>query len=140
MTLNKFGEIVKTEWIRTLEYYNNIELDKYIIMPNHLHGIINITDKSGSSAVGAIHELPLQQKNKHYRRKMLIPMFIGRFKMNSSKKTNIICNSKGISLWQRNYYEHVIRTEKELNSLRDYIKNNPLKWALDKENPEIFPK
>ena len=71
---------------------------------------------------------------------MLLPMFIGRFKMNSAKEYNNLCNTKSNRLWQRNYYEHVIRNEKELNNLREYIMNNPLKWSMDKENMDYYSK
>ena len=98
-------------------------MDEFIIMPNHIHGIIFI--------VGAIHELPLQK----YRRKMLLPKVIGYFKMNTAKQFNQILNRTGQPFWQRNYYEHIIRNEKELNRIREYIQNNPLKWELDRENP-----
>jgi len=54
----------------------------------------------------------------------------------SSRKINKLRNQKGVSVWQRNYYEHIIRDEKEMNKLREYIINNPLQWNFDKENPE----
>ncbi|MCM8782689.1 MAG: transposase, partial [Candidatus Omnitrophica bacterium] len=89
---------------------------------------------------GAIHELPLQ--NQYQRRKMLIPKIIGRFKMNSAKQINQLRHTPGIHVWQRNYYERMIRNEDELNKIREYIINNPLKWELDIENPQkikIYP-
>ena len=66
---------------------------------------------------------------------MLLPKVIGYFKMNSAKRINHLRNSPGIPVWQRNYYEHVIRSESELADIREYIQNNPLQWTLDKENP-----
>ncbi len=66
---------------------------------------------------------------------MLLPKVIGYFKMNSAKRINHLRNSPGIPVWQRNYYEHVIRSESELADSREYIQNNPLQWTLDKENP-----
>lgn len=69
------------------------------------------------------------------RRKMLIPKIIGRYKMNISKNINQIREKPTISIWQRNYYERIIHSEKSLNAIREYIITNPLKWALDKENP-----
>ena len=56
--------------------------------------------------------------------------------MNTAKQINILRATPGIPLWQRNYYEHIIRTEDELNCLREYIRNNPLRWELDRENPD----
>ena len=111
-------------------------------MPNHLHGIILITD------VEAIHELPLQESmnvgtihelSLRERRNMLLPKVIGYFKMNSAKIINQKISSSGTSLWQRNYYEHIIRNESELDRIREYIVNNPIKWTLDYDNPDSKP-
>jgi len=118
-------EILQTQWIELGNKFPNIKLDEFIIMPNHIHGIIFI--------VGAIHELPLQQQ---YRRKMLLPKIIGYFKMKTAKQVNQVLNRSGQPFWQRNYYEHIIRNENELNRIREYIQNNPLKWELDRENPQ----
>jgi len=64
------------------------------------------------------------------RRKMLLPKIIGKFKMQSAKQINKIRNTPGIPVWQRNYYEHIIRHENKLNRIREYIVNNPLQWKL----------
>ncbi len=66
---------------------------------------------------------------------MLLPLVIGYFKMNSAKRINQILESPGTPVWQRNYYERVIRNETELNAIRKYIQNNPSQWGLDQENP-----
>lgn len=70
---------------------------------------------------------------------MLLPKVIGYFKMNSAKYVNQIAKTPNTPLWQRNYYEHVIRNELELNRTREYIINNPLKWQFDRENPDRIP-
>lgn len=135
MILNQFGEIVLEYWNSLTGRYTNIELDKFVVMPNHIHGIIKIID-----GVGAIHELPLQGKDctnqQIERRIMLIPKAIGYFKMNAAKQINRLRNTAGIPFWQNNYYEHIIRNVDKLNKIREYIQNNPLKWHLDRENPE----
>jgi REP element-mobilizing transposase RayT len=64
---------------------------------------------------------------------------IGRFKMISSKEINLVRQTPGDPVWQRNYYEHIIRNEKDLQNTREYIINNPLQWAFDNENPENIP-
>jgi len=66
-----------------------------------------------------------------------LPEIVRAFKAFSSRRTNDIRNTAGIPVWQRNYYEHVIRDEKELNSIREYIRYNPLKWEEDEENPKL---
>ena len=66
---------------------------------------------------------------------MLLPKVVGYFKMNSAKCVNRLRNTPGVPVWQRNYYEHVIHSEEELDGTREYILNNPLQWELDTENP-----
>ncbi len=88
--------------------------------------------------VGVIHELPpnasFAERCKQ-RRKMLLPKIIGWFKMNTAKSINQMRNSEGRPVWQKNYYEHVVRNEKDLRSIQEYIINNPLQWELDENNP-----
>ena len=128
-TYPELKEIVRRQWQKLPEKFPNLVLDEFVIMPNHIHGIFIINNVG----VGAIHELPLQ--NKIERRRMLVPKIVGYFKMNSAKYINKLRNTPGISVWQRNYYEHIIRNENELTKIREYIQNNPLKWSLDRENP-----
>ena len=131
MMLNKTGETVKQWWLKLEDKFINVKLDNYVVMPNHIHGIIVVIEKD---KVGAIHELPLQS-GMMLRRQMLIPKTVGYFKMNSAKYINRLRDAMGHPLWQRNYYEHVIRNENELDRITEYIQNNPLKWDLDRENP-----
>ena len=112
MVLNKYGKIVADEWKKTAEIRREIELDEWIVMPNHFHAIVVMTDP-----VGAIHELPLQMSQKQ-RRKMTLPKLISRFKMLSSKHINKLRNTPGTKLWQRNYYEHIICNDDKLHRTR----------------------
>ena len=132
IVLNDIGKIAEQWWLKLENKFTNTTLDYYVIMPNHIHGIIIIS--GGRTDVGAIHELPLQ-RHKIERRRMLIPKMIGYFKMNAAKYINQLHGAAGHLFWQRNYYEHIIRNENELNRIREYIRNNPLKWDLDRENP-----
>ncbi len=124
--LTKLGEIVKDVWRSIPEHHPMAELDEFIIMPNHLHGLIVIDED-----IGAIHELPLPIN----RRQMLLSKIVGRFKMNSAKEINILLNNQGQPFWQRNYYEHIIRSEQSLERIRDYIVDNQRKWFDDIEYP-----
>jgi REP element-mobilizing transposase RayT len=106
MILNEYGEIVKNWWQEIPNHYSNGQLD----------------------VVEAIHELPLQQQNtRKIRRKMLLPKIIGYFKMNAAKQINKLQQSQKKLIWQRNYYEHIIRNDDELNRIRLYIFDNPSK-------------
>ncbi len=133
VVLNEIGVMAESIWSDLPKHYPNIELDAFVVMPNHFHAVIKIHE-----VVGAIHELPLPGDNKNtktQRRRMLIPRIMGYFKMNSAKRINNMRGALGPPVWQRNYYEHIIRNEHELNDIREYIAQNPLKWELDGENP-----
>ncbi|MCF7873319.1 MAG: transposase [Candidatus Omnitrophica bacterium] len=125
MILNERGRIVQQEWHKTGKIRKNIELDEFVIMPNHLHGIINI--------VGAHCNVPLHDRIEQFGRSTSnsIPTIVKLFKSTTTKQINIIRNTAGIRLWQRNYYEHVIRNEFELNCIREYIATNPANWKQD---------
>jgi putative transposase len=128
MNLNACGDILGSHWDDLSNHYN-IELDMYVVMPNHLHGIIIINDQS----VGAIHESHLREISQ--RRRMLLPKIIGRFKMETAKEINVLRKRHGVPVWQRNYYEHIIRTDADLHHIRTYILNNPRQWEVDDEHP-----
>jgi REP element-mobilizing transposase RayT len=133
MHLNAYGEIVNKEWIRTANIRSNIELDQYVIMPNHLHGILVIN----GDCRGTLQRAPTREQfGKPVSNS--IPTIIRLFKSAVTKTINEIRNTLGMPVWQRNYYEHVIRNEKEMNSVREYIGNNPLQWADDENNPINF--
>lgn len=135
--LNGYGETVKRYWNAIPQHFQNTEIYEFVIMPNHVHGIVVIRTGTDvdvvAHSVGAIHELPLQ--NRANRRRMTIPKIIGRFKMNTAKQINQIRNTPGMPVWQRNYYEHIIRDEDDLSRIRQYIAENPFKWDEDENNP-----
>lgn len=133
MYLNDTGRIVWDVWNSLPARYPQIKLGTAIVMPNHFHGIIMIP-------VRTIHELPLQgsppQANtRAERRRMTLPLVVGYFKMNTAKRINEMLGSQGIPVWQRNYYEHIIRDDEEHNRIHLYIEANIDNWAMDEENP-----
>jgi REP element-mobilizing transposase RayT len=128
MVLNEYGKIAQQCWLDIPLHYQNVELNEFVVMPNHVHGIIiiNINDTVGTIHELPLHELPLHELplQKQQRRLMTLPKIIGRFKMNSAKQINQLRQTPGIPLWQRNYYEHIIRNKHELNRIKEYIINN----------------
>jgi len=134
MILSEYGKIVEKYWIEIPKYYQNVFIDEYIIMPNHVHGIIVI--KQDEPIVGTIHELSLQDKSYFndwlQRRNMLLSKIIGFFKMNSSKLIHQL--GQNIFKWQRSFYDHVIRNEESLAEIRKYIQDNPKNWDKDINN------
>jgi len=133
MRLNKIGKIVKEEWLRTANIRSGIELDVFIIMPNHIHGIIVIEDESPILNVGTHSCASLQRKPRS------LGSIIAGFKSAATKRINEMRHTPSFPVWQSRYYDRIIRNEKELNNIREYIQNNPLKWVLDEENPMKFP-
>jgi len=123
MLLNKLGIAVDTEWKRTGILRKEITLDEYIIMPNHLHGIIVINyalnPKNDSHQVGAHGRAPL------HRTFGSLGSIIAGFKSSATKHINQIQGTPGLPVWQRGYYDRVIRDDKEFDRIRDYIRNNP---------------
>ena len=110
-------------------------------MPNHLHGVVWIADmgtetddgvgahNDGTHSLGAHGRAPLRRKPRS------LGSLVAGFKSAATGRANAWRASPGIPLWQRNYYERVIRNEKELSAIRRYICDNPLKWSLDRDNP-----
>jgi len=134
MRLNACGLTVTTIWDSLPQRYPGLDVDAFVIMPNHLHGIIVINDPVGAihespglnESERAIHELPL-----HRRRAMTLSKVVGYLKMNSAKRINQWRDNPGAAVWQRNYHEHVIRDERDLTAIRDYIAANPACWDKD---------
>ena len=121
MCLNDMGRIVGESWEWLERRYDNVGLDVWVIMPNHFHNILIIRDtRRGDSRTAPT--IPLGR-------------LIGAFKTVSTKRINRRKGTPGTKLWQRSFYDHVIRDDEDLNNIREYIQNNPLKWALDEYNP-----
>ena len=99
----------------------------FSIMPNHVHGIIVLC----SGDVGAGFK-PAPTETKQYG----LPEIVRALKTYSSRRINEIRNTPGTPVWQRNYYEHIIRNDGELNRIREYIVNNPEQWEEDENNPK----
>jgi len=136
MRLNEYGEIAKDEWLKTASVRPNAVLDAFVIMPNHLHGIVILAENVGATRRVALPEV---QRNAPARRpkgpqSASLGAIIGQFKSAVSKRINQQRGTPGLPIWQRNYYEHVLR-EGELEHVREYIQNNPLQWEMDSENP-----
>ena len=133
MRLNDAGRVAADSWQWLEQQYDYVGLDEWVVMPNHFHGIIVITDASrrGGSRTAPTTPSTPQPTGNH----KPLGRLIGAFKTVSTKQINEMRNTSGGKLWQRNYYEHIIRNEKSLQRIREYIVNNPLQWESDQENP-----
>lgn len=129
MFINAFGKIVENEWIKTPEIRNIIEIDSFVIMPNHFHGIIVIND-----AGRGVLQYALSTKTNEFKSpSQTIGAVIRGFKSTVTKQINIFRNMQMQSIWQRNYYEHIIRNEDDLLRIREYIIKNQENWENDEE-------
>lgn len=158
MNLSSAGKIVESEIKNIPSYHPHIILDEWIVMPNHIHLLIEITDymdntvvmddaddvddtsDTSGTSVNQIHEFdllraqPRAQPHNQYRaqrRKMTIPLILGKLKMTTSKQINILNNTPQYKNWQRDYHDHVIRDYQAYNRIKNYIQNNPKKWEED---------
>ncbi len=143
MRANEYGKIVERCWHELTDHYSGIYLDMFVVMPNHVHGIIVITgDVNVNHIVGdglkyvgdGLKPSPTGTNNDHVKYHGLTEI-VRAFKTFSARKINEKRNTKGQKVWQRNYYEHIIRNEISLNKIREYINNNPRNWHTDGNNP-----
>jgi putative transposase len=128
MVLNEWGQIVRDEWERTAIVRPNVELGTYVIMPNHIHGVLVFMDDTvGATRRVAPTKTTLQSGS--------LGAVMAQFKSIVTKRINRLQNVTGRPVWQRNYYEHIIRDDREMDRIHRYIESNPSLWAEDDENP-----
>ena len=132
--LNKNGSIVAEQWAGLPSHYLNTILDEFVIMPNHVHGIICLTNRSPTSVGAGFQPASFSHPTKP---RHGLPEIIRGFKTFSALGINRLQGTSGQPVWQRNYYEHVVRGEDDLDRIRRYNVENPLTWADDPENPRI---
>lgn len=126
MVLNDAGKIVNNCWNEITNHFKDIELDYYQLMPNHLHGIIIINP---SAAVNTNFAFTAD------RTKMILSKVIQQFKRKVTIEVNSLYKTSQ-PVWQKSFYDHIIRNEKELFNIRKYIVQNPLKWDINKNTSE----
>jgi REP element-mobilizing transposase RayT len=152
MQVNAYGEIAYREWVQTAALRPHVELDAFVVMPNHIHAIVVITQTPASDApnteitpnppinahtVGARRAVPpIPSPARQFGTSIpgSLSTIIGAYKSAVTKEVNRLRNTPGAAVWQRNFYERVIRNEQMLNAIRTYIEANPSTWAQDTEN------
>jgi putative transposase len=159
MSYTLYGNIAYMEWLKSSKIRTEIELfeDECIVMPNHLHGIVWIRTEESlcnvrltstsqpitnnlSPDVRATGRSPL--RDQHEPRSGPLPKSLGAFiagyKASVTKQINKLQDTPGSAVWMRNYHDRIIRNDEELRTLREYIRDNPLRWELDRENPKQY--
>ena len=126
MILNKYGNIVEECWKAIPKHFKHTSLDYYVIMPNHFHGIIVIESRDTACCVPTV-------ENRKFGEMLSgsLSVIVRSFKSAVTKRINELRKDNSKLIWQRNFYEHILRNEKELFFIRTYIENNPLKWEPD---------
>lgn len=136
MVLNKNGAIVDYCWFDLPNHYSNMVLDEFVVMPNHIHGIIVIDNESMLRGVETglkpVSTLASQEKIKQHG----LSEFVRAVKTFSARRINELNNSEGTKIWQSGFYDRIIRNDIEYNRIRNYIANNPENWNSDKLNGE----
>lgn len=134
MRLNHAGQIANQCWRNIPTHFPHVDIDEFILMPNHIHGIL-VIDGRGTACrapTGEQFGKPVSGS---------IPTIIRSFKSAATKRVNESHGTPGTKLWQRNYYEHIIRDDDELNRIRQYILDNPAQWeTTDRENANALQK
>ena len=131
MRLNPLGEIAREEWHGSAGLRPGLALDTFVVMPNHVHSIVTII---AADDVGAHSNAPSRDTS-FQRSPRSVATFIGGFKGAVTRRVNALRDTTGSQVWQRNYYEHVIRDEDEFQRIRWYIEDNPRRWSEDEYNP-----
>ncbi|MBN2556683.1 MAG: hypothetical protein JXA97_12150 [Anaerolineales bacterium] len=140
MRLNACGEIAAKNWQAIPDHYAMARTDEFVIMPNHLHGIVLI-EIDLEFVVGARHAVPLHGLPREERARFgqseadSLSTIIRSYKSSVTRKINQHHGTPGVRVWQRGLYDHIIRNEDDLDDIRHYIQDNPLQWTLDHENP-----
>jgi putative transposase len=158
--LNELGDTVMKCWASVPTHFPHVETDEFIVMPNHVHGIIILsgvgaqfiapfrkttTENQGVMNQGVMNYAPTVNNGMNpdvlnqgvMNHAPTVGKIVRAFKARCTHMINNVRNTTGLPVWQRNYYEHIIRDERELHAIREYIRYNPLKWDEDEENPHI---
>jgi putative transposase len=133
--LNETGGIADRCWRDIPKHFPNVELDEFVVMPNHIHGIIVLTDDGRDvqflPAFFMAGNVPTRISPKRGSLSVIVRTFKG--------AVTTECRRRGYNnfAWQSRFYEHIIRDDKDLENIREYIRYNPMKWLFAEENPDV---
>lgn len=131
MRPNESGQIVRAEWLRSAEIRPEFWFDAFVVMPNHIHAIVAVAPpESDPRSKSPVSDDGIMRRPVHS-----LGSFVGGFKSATTRRINRSRRTPGAKVWQRNYYEHIIRNDRSLEQIREYIETNPIRWEMDRENP-----
>ncbi len=152
MHLSEWGQIVHAFWNEIPVHFSNVSIDSCVTMPNHGHAIITI-DHDRRGAVAAPKVAAPRDAEPHVAASAIeaqggetpplrptLGQIVAYYKYQTTKRINALRGTPGVPFWQRNYWEHVIRDDVDLNRIRQYIENNPQCWHEDQLNPSVPPR
>ncbi|MCZ6554441.1 MAG: transposase [SAR324 cluster bacterium] len=132
MSLSEFGRAAEAAWLAIPEHFEPLRLDAFVIMPNHVHGIIviNGTDRRGAACRAPTPRTfgPPDSGS--------LSTIVRSCKSAATREINRLRATPAAPVWQRNYYEHIVRNEYDLRAIRKYTAENPARWPEDEENPD----
>lgn len=135
--LSDWGHVAAAQWLLLPEHFPRVRIDEHVFMPNHMHGILWI-DKDRASAElehPVAVSLPAPRANDNRPNGAAagsLGAIIGTFKSVTTRRINQLRRAPGMPVWQRNYFEHIVRTEEALQRIRSYIIDNPSRWIVDR--------
>lgn len=131
MKVNELGRKVQEVWDDLPVHYSHVATDVFVVMPNHVHGVIVMREEIEIGLVGAgLKPAPTKRHG--------LPEIVRALKTFSAQKINELREISGAPVWQRNYYEHVIRNDADYNRIAEYIANNPQRWIEDSLHPDAI--
>lgn len=138
----RFRDVVQKVWLSLASHNHDVSVDAFVAMPNHVHGVLFLHEPT----VGAAFEVSAKRgvsttsnaaPTANVSKVPALARLMQMFKSFSTRRINNIRHTPGSPVWQRGYWEHIVRSEHGLASIREYIAANPLKWAIDRENPAL---
>ena len=150
MQLNEWGQVASHYWKRIPHHSDHVQLDAWIVMPNHLHGVIVIAGRGEASPAGASStgvmtsgaadsQASVAARDASPLQSGSLGAIIGNYKSVSTRRINRLRGTPGTPFWQRNYWEHIIRHDQSLDRIREYIGDNPARWLEDQLHPDAPP-
>ena len=127
--LSEYGCMARDWWVQVPLHYPNVSIDTSVVMPNHVHAIIVIDELSVGRGV-VTTPLPTGIA------RPTLGQIVAYYKYQTTKGINQIRNGAGMPFWQRSFHDHMIRNDREMNAIRRYILQNPLRWELDRDHPD----
>jgi len=138
-----YRKIVEECWFDLPKHYPHVELDEFVVMPNHIHSIVVLVGAGlkpvpvPPSTRAGLKPAPTISNDGRNDIRHSLTEIIRAFKTFSARRINDLRRTPGLSVWQRNYFEHVIRSEESLNKILEYVFTNPGQWETDPENPTV---